>query len=386
MAFAVLTTSTTLTATLEDIWSDPAGTHSFSFSSGAEEEFRVIDDDAVFDDYNPNDTNQVVAPQSTIFTDNAVVASRHKFEVTPDNGDPTFTVYVVFESSTANDDFSSLNTLNYALVSDTPMIAGVNYSISNFSGDGTVNYTEFSDLVVCYAPGTLIDTPDGPRAVETLKPGDLVITLDNGAQPIRWTRSADYPLKDAEVDTKPVQIKADALGPGLPKHALIVSPQHRILVGGHRQLQGWFATEAFAPAKSLTSLRGIRHMKGKTEITWVHFACDRHEIVTANGCLSESLLLGPTALAGLTAAARRAAIAVFGPATTPDAALNGPPARECLRVGAVRRQLAEVREQTAHRGAKEIGKWDRDAAMERYEAERLRAATPQSAAADKRVA
>ena len=39
MAFALLTVNTTLSATMEDLWSDPGGTHSFSFASGAEEEF-----------------------------------------------------------------------------------------------------------------------------------------------------------------------------------------------------------------------------------------------------------------------------------------------------------------------------------------------------------
>nr|WP_245820587.1 Hint domain-containing protein [Flavimaricola marinus] len=37
----------------------------------------------------------------------------------------------------------------------------------------------------------------------------------------------------------------------------MVSPQHRILVGGNRELQDSFESEAFAPAKSLTSLPGI---------------------------------------------------------------------------------------------------------------------------------
>ena len=115
----------------------------------------------------------------------------------------------------------------------------------------------------CYAPGTLIDTPEGPRAVETLQPGDLVNTLDHGAQPIRWTRSGEHPLENLEVEDKPVLIGAGALGNGRPAQDLIVSPQHRIFVGGRGQLGGWFKTENFVPAKSLTVLQGIRHMKGK---------------------------------------------------------------------------------------------------------------------------
>lgn len=262
------------------------------------------------------------------------------------------------------------------LISEVRMVAGRTYEVVEYdnlpdsSGGPILNYTE----VVCYAPGTLIDTPDGPRAVETLKPGDMVMTQDHGPQPIRWTRSGDHPLEDAETDAKPVLIKAGALGRNVPAQDLIVSPQHRILVGGAGQLDGVFATEAFAPAKSLTAVPGIRHMKGKTQITWVHFACDRHEVVTANGCLSESLLLGPMVLNGLTAIERRALTDLFGPAATPDAALNGPPARECLKVGTGKRQLAKHLKENGRLVAKEIRKWDCDLAMEKYEAERMREA------------
>ncbi|MFK7881322.1 Hint domain-containing protein [Roseobacter sp.] len=240
--------------------------------------------------------------------------------------------------------------------------------------------------VVCYAPGTMIDTPDGPRAVETLRLGDLVMTLDHGPKPIRWTHSGDHPLEEAEVDAKPVLIKAGALGRNLPAHDLIVSPQHRILVGEAGQLHKVFATVALAPAKSLTKVPGIRHMKGNSKITWIHFACDRHEVVTANGCLSESLLLGPMVVNGLSPDERRALADIFGPAPTPDAALNGPPARECLTVGAVKRQIDKHLKEKGALLAEGIKKCDVDTAMERYEAERLREANPRSQVNMKHVA
>ena len=115
----------------------------------------------------------------------------------------------------------------------------------------------------CYAPGTMIGTPDGQRAVEDLQVGDLVMTLDHGPQAIRWVHSGDHPLEAVDVDAKPVLIAAGALGKGRPTQDLIVSPQHRMFVGGGGQLDGWFKTESFAPAKSLTALKGIRHLKRK---------------------------------------------------------------------------------------------------------------------------
>ncbi|AZV78517.1 type I secretion protein [Parasedimentitalea marina] len=223
--------------------------------------------------------------------------------------------------------------------------------------------------IPCYAPATLIDTPNGPRAVETLKPGDLVETLDHGPQPIRWTRSSEYPLEDAKADDTPVLIKAGAFGASLPARDLIVSPQHRIFVGGAGQLQEEFTAEALAPAKSLTALPGIRHMKGKTKIRWIHFACDRHEVVTANGCLSESLLIGSEVMKGLTTLERQALTDIFGATPTHDTVLNGPAARECLKVGQVRRRLAKSFKEIGPLVAKEIREWDVDLATERWSRE-----------------
>lgn len=193
----------------------------------------------------------------------------------------------------------------------------------------------------CYAPGTLIETADGPRAVESLRPGDLVLTLDQGPQPIRWVRSGTQALETVAPDAQPVLLRAGALGPNLPARDMIVSPQHRIFVGGAGQLRSLFPGEAFVAAKFLTGLPGIRHMTGKTEMTWVHFACDRHFVVRANGCWSESLLLGPMAQRSLTQEDRWALDAVLPFSADPDY-LNGPPARPCLTGGQVRRLMAQV--------------------------------------------
>jgi hypothetical protein len=246
---------------------------------------------------------------------------------------------------------TDVGTLNFNTESLETSDGGSSYAVQSTPNPGSVP---------CYAPGTMIDTPDGPCAVEALQVGDLVMTLDHGPQAIRWVHSGHQPLEAVDVDAKPVLIAAGALGHKLPGQDLIVSPQHRMLVGGHRQLQGQFKNEALVPAKSLTKLRGIRHMRGKPKITWIHFACDRHEIVFANGCLSESLLLGPMVVNGLTAAAQQEVNDIFGPAPTPGAALNGPPALECLKVGAAQWQLEKGFKLKRPQISKEIKKWDVD--------------------------
>ena len=38
----------------------------------------------------------------------------------------------------------------------------------------------------CFTPGTVIETETGPRLIETLAPGDRVLTRDRGMQPVLW--------------------------------------------------------------------------------------------------------------------------------------------------------------------------------------------------------
>lgn len=210
---------------------------------------------------------------------------------------------------------------------------------SNFGGIFQGAYGVNGASIVCILAGTMITTDAGEKPVETLRPGDLVATLDRGLQPVRWVRQDKNPIDSDEHDTTPIEIVAGALGDGKPATNTIVSPQHRILVGGQDQLQDLFETEALAPAKPLTTLRGVRRLKDQRPITWVHFAFDQHEIVYSNGCLTESLLLGPLVVKGLRPSHRQTVITMFGLPADEAAALNGPPARECLHVGQVRKHL-----------------------------------------------
>lgn len=195
----------------------------------------------------------------------------------------------------------------------------------------------------CYAPGTLIDTDRGPRPIETIRPGDLIVTKDHGLQPVLWCRSGPQSLDGLDRDRRPVLIKAWSLSRNRPAQDLIVSPQHRILVGGRHQLEEVFEREVFAPAKGLTQLPGIRHMLGRREMTWIHFACSRHEVVRANGCWSESLLLGKVAQQSLDEDERGWLVSKLAQIEDADF-LNGPPARLCLRVGEARRIVSRALE------------------------------------------
>lgn len=163
---------------------------------------------------------------------------------------------------------------------------------------------------VCFAAGTLIRTPEGEVAVETLAPGALVLTADQGAQPVRWVGRAEIDLSQSP-HLRPVRIARGALGDGLPRADLTVSPQHRVLVRSKIAQRMFGAAEVLVAAKQLLTLEGIALAEDLDRVTYVHFLFDRHQLVWSNGAPTESLFTGPQALDSVGPAARAEIMALF---------------------------------------------------------------------------
>ncbi|WP_237168451.1 Hint domain-containing protein [Paracoccus shandongensis] len=162
--------------------------------------------------------------------------------------------------------------------------------------------TTIHDLpITCFTRGTLIATATGERPVEDLRIGDLVLTRDNGLQPVRWIGSRH--VTAAEIAAKPalapVRIAAGALGPNVPAQDLLVSQQHRVLVRSAIAARMFAAKELLIAAKHLTEVEGIDILADADGVTYVHLMFAAHEVVLSNGAETESLYPGPQALLAL---------------------------------------------------------------------------------------
>ncbi|MCT4332423.1 Hint domain-containing protein [Paracoccus sp. YLB-12] len=167
-----------------------------------------------------------------------------------------------------------------------------------------------ADFITCFVAGTMIETPDGPRPVEDLREGDAVVTVDAGAQKLRWVGSRDLNVRDTD-NLKPIRIRTGALGQGLPATDLLVSPQHRVLVRSAVAQRMFGTDEVLVAAKQLTALPGIEVVDDAAQVTYVHLLFDDHQLVTSNGAVSESLFTGPQALKGVSEEARAEILALF---------------------------------------------------------------------------
>jgi hypothetical protein len=133
----------------------------------------------------------------------------------------------------------------------------------------------------CFTPGTPIDTPDGPRAIEDLRVGDLVTTLDHGAQPIRLITRDQFCAIDKFA---PIRFAVGAIGNDAP---LLVSPQHRMLITGWQAELYFGQDEVLVAAKHLVNGHSVTQVLGGT-VEYIHLMFDQHQIVSGGGVPSES--------------------------------------------------------------------------------------------------
>ncbi|MDP3860727.1 MAG: Hint domain-containing protein [Phaeovulum sp.] len=198
--------------------------------------------------------------------------------------------------------------------------------------------------VICFTPGTLIATPDGPRAVETLRPGARVSTRDDGPQALLWTggRRMSGARLHAMPELRPVRFRAGALGIGRPDADLLVSPRHRMLVRGAAARALFNETEVLVAAADLVNGTTVRIEQGLRETWYIHLLLERHQILRANGLESESFHPGATTL-DMIAPEDRAGLLALMPELAGNAAAYGGYARR--RLGAaeaaiLRREVA----------------------------------------------
>ncbi|HGG06509.1 MAG TPA: Hint domain-containing protein [Aliiroseovarius sp.] len=185
--------------------------------------------------------------------------------------------------------------------------------------------------IPCFLRGTLIDTPDGPRPIETLHPGDVVLTHDSGPRPLLWVgrRRVSGP-EVRELSVTPILIPTGALGPNEPGRDIYVSPAHRILVRASAFEMLFTENEVLMAAKHLIGVNGIRPAPEITAPEYFHLLFEDHQILSTSGMHSESFHPMQQGLSGLAANTRRELFRLF-PALGRHPAAYGPTSRRCLR-------------------------------------------------------
>ncbi len=170
------------------------------------------------------------------------------------------------------------------LTLDLAFNAAQGLTLGNFttSNDGS---NELLLGVACYAAGTRIATPSGETPIEALRIGDPVLSASGAVRPIRWIgrRLHAAVATEAERHLRPIRIRAGALGGGLPRRDLLVSPEHALLLRDGD-------TDLLVPASALVNGDSVARMPGGRAITYFHLELKAHDAVRAEGQAAESFV------------------------------------------------------------------------------------------------
>jgi O-antigen biosynthesis protein len=158
-----------------------------------------------------------------------------------------------------------------------PLATEVTQFADVHSGNGEVTIT----AVACFAPGTRLATPHGEVAVEDLAIGDLVVTMSGALRPIKWIgrRSYNGRFVMGRKDILPIRIKAGALDENVPRRDLWISPHHAMYLEG-----------VLIEAKDLVNGASIVQAERIEQVEYFHIELDSHDVLIAEGALSESFI------------------------------------------------------------------------------------------------
>ena len=155
------------------------------------------------------------------------------------------------------------------------------YSLSNFGVSTGPNVTAidvFKRVLPCrWQP---VATDRGSVLVEHLRVGDTVVTGDGQRQAIQWIghRDTDCRRHPNPASVWPVRIAAHAFGHGLPRRAVLLSPDHAV-----------FVDDVLVPIKRLVNGTTIVQRK-VARVTYYHVELSRHDVLLAEGLPVESYL------------------------------------------------------------------------------------------------
>ena len=138
-----------------------------------------------------------------------------------------------------------------------------------------------------FTRGTHITMASGAQCpVEALQPGDLVLTRDDGAQPVRWIGQTTL---RAVGEFAPIRIRAGALN---NENDLLVCADHRLFIYQRSDALGVGRHEVLVRARHLINGDTVQRESGGF-VDYYQLLFDTHQIIYAEGIAAETLLVDP---------------------------------------------------------------------------------------------
>lgn len=248
----------------------------------------VIVDDNDDGEFNAGDTLTFTFPGDTEETTLTRVDTA-KYYGSDGSGFASGTDYAIFEDEDGN---------QYILFSS-------DFDISRISSRGNLTLTEGSDSddnmdiidiidVICFASGTKILTPNGERAVESLKVGDTLVTQEGKTTTIHWASHTHHSAQTVSrfPNIRPIKIPANSFAAGMPHDDLYLSRQHRVMIESVVAERMVGQSQVLVPIHTLAEFDFATTVTQDQDVSYYHILTDQHDVLLANGLPCESLYVG----------------------------------------------------------------------------------------------
>ena len=159
------------------------------------------------------------------------------------------------------------------------------YAVESSTGQSDVGFVTLNS-VPCFVRGSRILCERGEVPVEQLRAGDLVLTRDEGMQPLRWVGHREV---EGTGDFAPIRIAAGTFG---DHHELWLSPLHRVLIRDSLAELLFGEREVLVAAKDLVNDKSVQRVP-VASVDYFHLLFDRHQVIISEGLPTESFLPGP---------------------------------------------------------------------------------------------
>ena len=196
------------------------------------------------------------------------------------------------------------------------------YEISALLKNGNISQTRqiapalplFEDAFCAFSRGSLIDTENGPVAIEDLQPGDRVMTTDNQAETLLWKGSTTLvPGRPGPSgrNLRLTRIMADAFGMQRPLSYVLAGPSARLLHTPHhlRSLIG--DAQMLTPVQEFIDGSNVIETAPPTPVELFHICLPRHAAIRIGGLEFETYHPGVNAVRTISHAMRSLYLKLF---------------------------------------------------------------------------
>lgn len=181
------------------------------------------------------------------------------------------------------------------------------YEVTSLLPNGSIAETRhiapalplFEDAFCAFTRGSLVETKQGPIAVEDLFPGDEILTLDGDSQPLVWKGCTS--LVPSRSDSRGrshrlTSFMADSLGLQKPSSSVVAGPSARLLRMSPYIKASTDAPLMLTPVQVFQDGMNIFETAPPTVVDMFHLCLPQHAVIKVGGLDFETYHPGPDAV------------------------------------------------------------------------------------------